>query len=136
MNLKKILVVLNHKLLYEQIKELEQFNFDIVNVTDELRDKWENIQQSKKIDELTDEILDFAKKNNCVSLVIQGYEPIVTNIVNKFGAENCYYYKNKKFMEQMKRLDGSVFDVPIERHGGFYNYKTNLRLIPSTILKF
>lgn len=132
----KTLVVLNHKLLYEQIKELEQFNFDVVNITDELREKWENIEKTQKVDELSEEILKFAKDNNCENLIIQGYEPIVSKITNEFGLENCYYYINKKFMEQMKRLDGSILEVPVERHGGFFNYKNNERLIPVSILKF
>ncbi len=130
----KTLVVLNHKLLYEQIKELEQFNFDVVNITDELKKEWELIEDTQKIDELVNKILDFAKKNNCVNLVIQGYEPIVNKVINEFGIENCYYYENKKYMEQMKRLDGSILEVPVERHGGFYNYKTKARLIPTSFI--
>lgn len=130
----KTLVVLNHKLLYEQIKELEQFNFDVVNISDELRDKWENIEKTQNINELTKEILEFAKTNDCTKLVIQGYEPIVSKITNEFGLENCYYYINKKYMEQMKRLDGSILEVPVERHAGFYNYKTKERLIPASFI--
>ncbi len=130
----KTLVVLNHKLLYEQIKELEQFNFDVINITDELRKRWENIEKTQEIKKLADDILKFAKDNDCINLVTQGYEPIVDIITQEFGLENCYYYKNKKYMEQMKRADGSILEVPVERHGGFYNYKTNMRLIPASFI--
>lgn len=132
--LNKILIVTSYKLAYDQMKELEQLDYDYIYMADELKRKWENISKTYDIKDICDEIISFAKEKGCTELLVMGYTPAVVYLVSKFGLDKCYYSRTNEFPENVKNLDGTISEIQVIRHIGFYDYLTNRRKMPSELL--
>lgn len=132
--MKKILIVTTYKLAYDQMKELEQLDFEYIYMDNELKDKWGNIASELEMNDICEKILAYAKEKKCTNLFIMGYTPAVVYIVSKYGLENCCYSRTKEFLEEVKSLDETTKEIEVIRHIGFYSYLTNKRIMPSECL--
>ena len=123
--MKKILNLSNHRLTEEQLKELSDKKYEIVELTDEEKKQWGQLTP-KNYKEICDTIL-HKYWNKVDSFHLAGFPPAVTYfycltlIQDRYITKYCYYaYSTRETIE--KEINGEIVKTSVFRHQGFYEY--------------
>ena len=120
----KALVILNHQLTEEQVKELKEKGYqEIVYLPDELKKEFAGLTPESILPTLR-EIHNFILRENPDAIIIQGHNTIVAYlwyICSTRGIKVLYAY-SKRIVEEQKKDDGTVEKKVVFRHEGFHEY--------------
>ena len=115
--MKKILNLSNHKLTEQQINELKEMGYEVVEL---------DIIDKKFWGQLTPwdykpTCNDILKRYNVDSYHLAGFPPAVTYIALK-TEKPCYYAYSQRKVEEKKDETGKIIKVAIFEHKGFFLY--------------
>jgi len=122
----KIYTLINHVPTEEQVKDLRQNGFNIVEPTDQIKKIWSNIDpylNEMSRNKLASIIIDEILENKANAVWIQGENGMTFSIVSillSYGI-NCYYATSKREVNEVKMPDG-VQKTSIFRHVQFLKY--------------
>ena len=119
--MKKILNVSNHVLGLDQIKELAEKGYEVVELSQELKTQWAQLNPETYVD-VCNQVTSFADKVGASAMHIAGFPAAVTYVVSKNIMPFYYAYSERVSIEEPQE-DGSVLKKNVFRHKGFYQYK-------------
>lgn len=129
--MKKILNVQNHSLTVEQVKELNNKGFEVIELPEDLKKEWGNLIPGNYINVVAEIWL--LKHNNepIMNYIVSGFSPAVATMVcmsndrdiYPVGEEpHLYYaYSQRESVEEVQE-DGAVIKKSVFKHKGFYRY--------------
>ena len=119
--MKKMLNCSNHVLGLNQLKELEEKGYIVVELSDELKSKWGQLNPENYISVCND-IVSFMEENDCSGIHLAGFPAAVTLLCIDLNAdvEVVYAYSERNTVEV--EIDNQVVKKSIFTHKGFYPY--------------
>lgn len=122
--MKKMLNASNHTMGLNQIKELEDKGYVIVELSDELKKQWGQLTPSNYV-QVCNSIVDYMEENGCTGIHLAGFPPAVTLLCADLNAdvEVLYAYSERDTVEV--EIDGQVVKKSIFTHKGFFPYIRN-----------
>ena len=119
--MKKMLNCSNHVLGLNQLKELEEKGFVVVELNDELKSKWGQLNPSN-YPEVCNAVVSFMEENGCTGIHLAGFPPAVTLLCMDLNpeVEVMYAYSERDVVEV--EIDGQVVKKAIFSHKGFFPY--------------
>ena len=122
--MKKMLNCSNHVLGLNQLKELEEKGYIVVELSDELKSKWGQLNPENYISVCND-IVNFMEENDCSGIHLAGFPAAVTLLCIDLNAdvEVVYAYSERNTVEV--EIDNQVVKKSIFTHKGFYPYVRN-----------
>ena len=118
--MKTILNVSNHILTKEQLENLEEQNMHVVEMPDEIKTKFGNLNPSNYIDVCND-IIEYAKNEKIDTIHLAGFMPAVVYIYSQ-KIFTCLYAYSKRESVETTGNNGEVIKKSIFKHLGFYKY--------------
>lgn len=115
----KILNLSNHQLTKEQIDELTDQGFTIVELDEKSKKLWGQLNPEN----YKDVVDDIFERYSCECYHIAGFAPAIVyvcRIINSSNRKAVYAYSERKTVE--KQEDGKVVKTSILEHKGFYLY--------------
>ena len=121
--MKKILNVSNHVFGLDQINELTEKGYQVVELPAELKQKWGQLSPDN-YHEVCWEIKDFMVNNDIDATHVAGFAPAVNFFVGKVSTvpDNYYAYSARDVIVEVTKEDGTVVKEAKFRHKGFYKY--------------
>ena len=122
--MKKMLNCSNHVLGLNQLKELEEKGYIVVELSDELKSKWGQLNPENYMSVCND-IVSFMEENGCTGIHLAGFPAAVTLLCIDLNAdvEVVYAYSERNTVEV--EIDNQVVKKSIFTHKGFYPYVRN-----------
>lgn len=122
--MKKMLNCSNHVLGLNQLKELEEKGYIVVELSDELKSKWGQLNPENYMSVCND-IVSFMEENDCSGIHLAGFPAAVTLLCIDLNAdvEVVYAYSERNTVEV--EIDNQVVKKSIFTHKGFYPYVRN-----------
>ena len=119
----KLLNVSNHVMGLEQIKELEEKGYIIVELPEDLKSRWSQMDPETYARTCND-VVEYAELNGINAMHLAGFPPAVVLICMDIDRIPLYYaYSERVSIENVKE-DGSVEKRNVFKHKGFFRYKT------------
>lgn len=117
--MKKILVVMNHNLTEDQLKDLRMLNIEPIYLTEEDKKVWGDMTPERIV-----EFLDTVRNNYGLVdyYLIQGHMGATYTLVTGLGARRCWYAQTNRETSEVMQPDGTVKKVAVFKHKGFYSY--------------
>jgi len=121
--MKKILILMNHKLTDEQEKELKDQGYEIHYLPRKLQEKFSNVDPSNVVC-AAKEIADYVLNNDFDAVVLQGHNVLCAYLWYLLMKNNVriLYAHSKREVQEIPQEDGSVKKVSIFKHEGFHEY--------------
>jgi hypothetical protein len=122
--MKKMLNCSNHVLGLNQLKELEEKGYIVVELSDELKSKWGQLNPENYMSVCND-IVSFMEENDCSGIHLAGFPAAVTLLCLDLNAdvEVVYAYSERNTVEV--EIDGQVVKKSVFTHKGFFPYIRN-----------
>ena len=122
--MKKMLNCSNHVLGLNQLKELEEKGYIVVELSDELKSKWGQLNPENYMS-VCNEIVSFMEENDCSGIHLAGFPAAVTLLCLDLNAdvEVVYAYSERNTVEV--EIDGQVVKKSVFTHKGFFPYIRN-----------
>lgn len=119
--MKKLLNCSNHVLGLNQLKELEEKGFVVVELNDELKSKWGQLTPSNYV-QVCNSIVDYMEENGCTGIHLAGFPPAVTLLCADLNTDIdvLYAYSERDTVEV--EIDNQVVKKSIFTHKGFFPY--------------
>lgn len=119
--MKKMLNCSNHVLGLNQLKELEEKGYIVVELSDELKSKWGQLNPENYMSVCND-IVSFMEENDCSGIHLAGFPAAVTLLCLDLNAdvEVVYAYSERNTVEV--EIDGQVVKKSVFTHKGFFPY--------------
>ena len=123
--MKKLLNVSNHILGMNQLKELEERGYVVIEMPEDLKFKWAQLAPTN-YPEVCNEVIQFAEDNQCEAMHLAGFPPAVSLICLDINKDYplFYAYSERESIEVTKE-DGTVEKKNVFRHKGFFRYVTD-----------
>lgn len=117
--MKKMLIVMNHKLTEDQEKDLRSLGIEWEYMSEADTKMWGNMNE-----EMVDIFISNIRVNyeNKDYYLIQGHMGATFKTVLSLGAKRCWYAQTDRVSEDVIQPDGSVKKVAVFKHKGFYSY--------------
>nr|DAT37257.1 MAG TPA: hypothetical protein [Caudoviricetes sp.] len=122
--MKNLLNVSNHVMGLNQIKELEEKGYVLVELSSELKSKWGQLTPDNYV-QVCNDVIQFAEENNCSALHLAGF-PAAVNLICLDLNDDIpvfYAYSERKTVEV--EVEGQVVKKSIFEHKGFFPYIRN-----------
>lgn len=122
--MKKILNMSNHTLTGEQVAELNDYGYEIVELNVEDKQRWANLNPDNYEDVVYRIMEDSDTRYDVDCFHIAGFPPAVVLAVNTafhLGKRSVYAY-SERVSEESLQPDGTVKKVNVFKHLGFFNY--------------
>ena len=122
--MKKLLNCSNHVLGLNQLKELEEKGFVVIELNDELKSKWGQLTPSNYV-QVCNSIVDYMEENGCTGIHLAGFPPAVTLLCADLNddIDVLYAYSERDTVEV--EIDNQVVKKSIFTHKGFFPYIRN-----------
>lgn len=119
--MKKMLNCSNHVLGLNQLKELEEKGYIVVELSEELKKAWGQLNPENYMSVCND-IVSYMEENGCTGIHLAGFPAAVTLLCFDLNAdvEVVYAYSERNVVEV--EVDGQVVKKAIFSHKGFYPY--------------
>lgn len=119
--MKNLLNCSNHTMGLNQIKELENRGYVIVELSDELKFKWGQLTPDNYV-QVCNDVVEYMEANNCAGIHLAGFPPAVTLLCIDLNAntEVLYAYSERKTVEV--EVEGQIVKKSIFEHKGFFKY--------------
>lgn len=117
--MKKMLVIMNHELTEDQLKNLKMLEIEPVYMTEFDKGFWANMIP-ERIEEFMDRV-----RNNYGPMdyyFVQGHMGATYTLVTGLGARRCWYAQTDRISEDIPQPDGTVKKISKFKHKGFYSY--------------
>jgi len=121
--MKKLLNVSNHILGMNQIKELEEKGYYIVELPEDLKTRWAQMDPDSYARTCND-IVEYAELNGVEAMHVAGFPAAVVLICMDIDRIPLYYAYSERVSVEETLEDGSVVKKNVFKHKGFYRYKT------------
>lgn len=120
--MKKLLNVSNHVLGLNQLQELQDKGFDVVELPDNLKSIWGQLTPDNYLSTCND-IVTFAEENGIEGFHIAGFPAAVTALcIDIYPTTPIFYAYSERVSIEEPQPDGSVIKKNIFKHKGFYPY--------------
>ena len=119
--MKNLLNCSNHVLGLNQIKELENRGYVIVELSDELKSKWGQLTPDNYV-QVCNDVVEYMEENNCTGVHLAGFPAAVTLLCADLNSnvEVLYAYSERKTVEI--EIDNQIVKKSIFEHKGFFKY--------------
>lgn len=119
--MKKMLNCSNHTMGLTQIKELEEKGYVLIELPDDLKAKWSQLNPSN-YPEVCNNVVSFMEENGCSGIHLAGFPAAVTLLCLDLNAdvEVVYAYSERNTVEV--EVEGQVVKKSIFTHKGFFPY--------------
>ena len=120
--LQNLLNCSNHTLGLNQIEELKEKGYQVVELSDELKKAWAQLTPDNYL-YVCNDVIDYMEQTNCRALHLAGFPPAVNVICLDLNSwiEIFYAYSEREVIEVSKE-DGTVEKKAVLKHKGFYKY--------------
>ena len=122
--MKKLLNVSNHTLGLNQLKELEEKGYVVMELSEDLKKQWSQLNPTN-YPKVCNDIIQFAEDNQCEAMHLAGFPAAVTLIcVDCHPDYPLFYAYSERESIEVEKEDGTVEKKNIFKHKGFYRYVT------------
>ena len=121
--MKKLLNVSNHVMGLEQIKELEEKGYVIVELPEDLKARWAQMDP-ETYGRTCNDVIEWAEENGINAMHLAGFPAAVVLMCADIDRIPLYYAYSERVSVESVKEDGSVEKRNIFKHKGFYRYKT------------
>ena len=121
--MRKLLNVSNHVMGLEQIAELQEKGYVIVELPDDLKARWAQMNPDSYARTCND-VVEYAELNGIEAMHLAGFAPAVVLICMDIDRIPLYYAYSERVSIEETLADGSVAKKNIFKHKGFFRYKT------------
>jgi hypothetical protein len=120
--LQNLLNCSNHTLGLNQIEELKEKGYQVIELSEELKKAWSQLTPDNYL-YVCNDVIDYMEQNNCRALHLAGFPAAVTAICVDLNSwiEIFYAYSERVSVEEAGP-DGTVVKKNIFKHKGFYKY--------------
>lgn len=122
--MKKMLNLSNHVLTQEQVKEIYDMGYEIVELTPEDKKIWGQLNPDNYSDAVFRIMEDEDTRYQVEAYHIAGFPPavvIAACTANGLGLPSYYAYSERQSVEE-KQSDGSIKKTNVFKHKGFFLY--------------
>ena len=119
----KLLNVSNHVMGLEQIKELEEKGYVIVELPEDLKSRWAQMNP-ETYGRVCNDIIEWAEENDINAMHLAGFPAAVVLMCADIDRIPLYYAYSERVSVESVKENGSVEKRNIFKHKGFYRYKT------------
>ena len=127
--MRKILNASNHVLGLNQIEELQTLGYDVVELSDDLKRQWGQLNPENYA-RVCNDVIEFAETNGCTALHLAGFPAAVTLICMDVNEDTPVYYAySEREVIEVSKEDGSVEKKAVFKHKGFFRYVTSKKHI-------
>ena len=116
--MKKILVVMNHSLTGDQLKDLEKLNIEPIYLNEDDKKVWGDMYP-ERIDEFLDRVRSYGPVDY---YIVQGQMGATWKLVTGLGARHCWYSQTNRETVEEIGPDNTVIKKAVFKHKGFYSY--------------
>ena len=119
--MKNLLNCSNHVLGLNQLQELQNKGYDVIELSEELKKAWGQLTPSNYV-QVCNDIIEYMEENNCTGIHLAGFPPAVTLLCIDLNAntEVLYAYSERKTVEV--EVEGQIVKKSIFEHKGFFKY--------------
>ena len=119
--MKNLLNCSNHVLGLNQIAELQNKGYVIIELSDDLKKKWSQLTPDNYV-QVCNEVVEFMEANNCTGIHLAGFPAAVTLLCADLNnnIEVLYAYSERDVVEV--EIEGQIVKKSIFSHKGFYPY--------------
>lgn len=119
--MKKLLNCSNHVMGLNQIRELEEKGYVIIELPENLKNQWSQLTPNNYA-EVCNSVVEFMEQNNCEGIHLAGFPAAVTLLCIDLNptVEILYAYSERDVVEI--EVEGQVVKKSIFTHKGFYPY--------------
>ena len=122
--MKKLLNISNHVMGLEQLKELQERGYDLVELPEDLKKAWGQLEPSN-YPIICNQIVDWAENNQIDAFHLAGFAPAVNLICLDMKPEFPIYYAYSKRDSVEVEIEGQIVKKAIFKHIGFFRYVTD-----------
>ena len=120
--LENILNCSNHVLGLNQIQELAEKGYQVVELSEELKRAWSQMTPENYL-YVCNDVIDYMEQNFCTAIHVAGFPPAVNVIcLDLNGWIPCYYAYSERVVTEIQNPDGSVTKKADFKHKGFFEY--------------
>lgn len=116
--MKKMLILLNHKLDGEQLEALAALGYEPEFMTNEEAATWKQVN----VDTLESDIKAILNNHQFDSCLVQGHFGAVGVVLKTVGFDHCYYSHSARDAQEERQTDGTVKKVSVFKFAGFLKY--------------
>ncbi len=121
--MKRLLNCSNHVMGLDQIKELEEKGYVIVELPEDLKKRWAQMDP-ETYGRTCNDIVEWAELNNIEAMHLAGFLAAVVLVCADIDRIPLYYAYSERVSIEETLEDGSVVKKNVFKHKGFYQYKT------------
>ena len=123
--MKKMLNISNHVMGVNQLDDIHNLGYDLVELPENLKKAWGQLEPSN-YPQICNSIMDWAQDNQIDSFHLAGFAPAVTLICMDVNPDfPVYYAYTARVSVDIPQPDGSVKKESKFTHGGFFRYVTD-----------
>lgn len=119
----RMLNVSNHVMGLEQLEEIHNMGYDLIELPDELKARWGQMKPDNYA-RVCNDIVAWAEENNIQSMHLAGFAPAVVLICMDIDRIPLYYAYSERVSIDIPQPDGSIKKDSKFKHLGFFKYKT------------
>lgn len=116
--MKKMLILLNHKLDNEQLEALAALGFEPEYMTSGEAEIWKQVN----VDTLEHDVKAILNNHVFDACLVQGHFGAVGVVLKTVGFNNCYYSHSSRDAQEERQADGTVKKVSVFKFAGFLKY--------------
>ena len=123
--MKKLLNCSNHVLGLNQLAELQEKGYIVVELPEELKKAWSQLKPDN-YPQVCNDIIQYAEDNQCEAMHLAGFPAAVSLICLDTNKDYplFYAYSERESIE-IEKEDGSIEKKNIFKHKGFFRYVTD-----------
>lgn len=123
--MRKMLNISNHVMGVNQLDEIHNLGYDLVELPDDLKAAWGQLTP-QNYPEVCNDILNWAQDNRIEAIHLAGFAPAVNLICLDVKPEfPVYYAYTARVSVDIPQPDGSIKKESKFTHGGFFRYVTD-----------
>ena len=121
--MKKMLNISNHTMSLEQLKEIQERGYDLIELPENLKNAWGQLEPSN-YPIICNQIIEYAEENKIDAFHLAGFAPAVNLICMDMNTEFPIYYAYSKRESVEIEIEGQIVKKSIFKHIGFFRYVT------------
>ena len=123
--MKKMLNISNHVMGVNQLDDIHNLGYDLVELPEDLKKAWGQLEPSN-YPKVCNDIMDWAQEHEIGAFHLAGFAPAVTLICMDVKPEfPVYYAYTARVSVDIPQEDGSVKKESKFTHAGFFRYVTD-----------
>lgn len=121
--MRKMLNVSNHNMGVNQLDEIHNLGYDLIELPDDLKAAWGQMKPDNYA-RVCNDILNWAQDNRIEAIHLAGFAPAVVLICMDIDRIPLYYAYSERVSIDIPQPDGSIKKDSKFKHLGFFKYKT------------